>query len=106
MREAVNLKAPLTIFAGLQVADLVTTWHALAAGGVEANPLGRALLATNFGYLVLVKLALTALSVVAAVVLARRGPRQYRWAVVGVCLLGLFYCAVVGSNLIQLKLYA
>lgn len=95
-----TLTYPLAALAALQVADVVTTYAALRLGGIEANPVGRAALAHGFSGVVLVKVALFGLCVLAAYCFHKRNLAARAFYIVTA--LGLFYCAVVCSNLYQI----
>lgn len=94
------MKRLIYVMVALQVGDLVTTYHGLSLGGVEANPIGVAALGSGFAGLVMVKAAFTGLSVAGAVALDRRGRR--RLACVGLGIVVAWYSGVVLWNAYQI----
>ncbi len=98
------MKRLIGVMVALQVADLVTTYHALSLGGAEVNPLGVAALRSGFVGLVLVKAAFTGASVAAAVALSRRG--RARLASCALAVVVVYYSGVVLWNLYQIGVVA
>lgn len=96
--EATLLPALLVAQATLQLLDLATTALALEAGGVEANPVSRLLIAHGWWLYGLVKLTVAAAFLALWPLVVRLEAAERRLVTAGMVGFGAFMAAVVLNN--------